>query len=71
MRDFCMAALMFLTGHRMEARTHGHVEIAHFPTRRIIRAWEARGCRLSAFHILMIDAPHWKMCDFHTGMGSG
>ena len=25
MHDFCMAALMFLTGHGIKAKTHAHV----------------------------------------------
>ena len=32
MCDFPMAALMFLTGHWMRARTLACAEIAHFPT---------------------------------------
>ena len=38
------------------AGTHAHAEIAHFPTRCIIKAWETRGHRLSAFRVLM---RHW------------
>ena len=30
LRDFCMAAIMFLTGHWIEARTHVHADIANF-----------------------------------------
>ena len=41
MLDFHMAALMFLTGHGVKARTHACAEIAHFPTRCIIRTWDA------------------------------
>ena len=54
MHNFCMTALMFLTGHGKKARTHAHAEVAHLPTRCIIRAWEARGLRLSAFQVLMM-----------------
>ena len=36
------------------ARTHTHAEIAHFPTRCIIRAKEARSRRPSAFQVLMM-----------------
>ena len=43
MCDFCMATLMFLTGHGIMARTYACVEIAHFPMRCIIRTWEAQG----------------------------
>ncbi len=32
MSDFHMAALMFLTGHGIKARTHTHAEITYFPT---------------------------------------
>ena len=39
--DFCMAALVFLTGHAIKARTHAHAKIAHFPTRHIIIIWKA------------------------------
>ncbi len=31
MCDLRMAALMFVTGHGIKARTHAHAEIAHFP----------------------------------------
>ena len=41
MCDFCMAAVMFLTGHGIKARTHAHVEITHFPTQCITRTWKA------------------------------
>ncbi len=41
MRDFCMAALMFFTGHGIKARTHAPAEIVHFPTQCIIRTWKA------------------------------
>ena len=54
MCDFCMAALMLLTGHGIKARTHTHTEIARFPMWCINRAWEARGCRLGAFQVLMM-----------------
>ena len=43
MRDLCMTALMFLTGHRIKARTHACAEIAHFPTLCIISIWKALG----------------------------
>ena len=36
MRDFYMAALMYLTGHGIIARNHVYAEIAHFPSRCII-----------------------------------
>ncbi len=32
MCDICMAALMFLTGQGIKARTHAYAEIDHFPT---------------------------------------
>ncbi len=41
MRGFCMAALMFLTGHVIKARTHARAEIAHFRTQCNIRNWKA------------------------------
>ncbi len=63
---FHMARLTFLTTHGIKARTHAHVEIAHFPTRCIIRAWEATCFPGSDDH----DAPHWEMGDFRMGMGS-
>ncbi len=31
MCNFHMAASMILTGHRMKARTHAHVELTHLP----------------------------------------
>ena len=43
MCDFSMAALMFLAGHGIKAKTHAHVEIAHFPTWCIIGTWKALG----------------------------
>ena len=36
------------------ARTHAHVEIAHFPTKCIIMAWEAGVHRPSPFQVLMM-----------------
>ena len=54
MCDYCIATLMFLTGHGIAARTHAHVEIGHFITRCFIRAWEAWGQRLSASQALMM-----------------
>ena len=51
---FHMAALMFFTSHGIKARTHAHTEITHFPMRCTIRTWEALGCRLSAFQVLMV-----------------
>ena len=54
MRDSHMAALMYLTGHGIKARTHAHVEIAHFPTQCIIRAWESQGRGQSASQVLMM-----------------
>ena len=43
MCNFCMAALIFLTGHGIIARSHGHVLIAHFQTWCIIRTWKTLG----------------------------
>ncbi len=43
MYDLHMAALMFLTGHGIKARTHAHAEVAHLPTRCIIRTRKALG----------------------------
>ncbi len=57
--DFHMAALMFLTGHGIKARMHAHAEIAHFPTRCIIRAWEALGLQRCASQVLMMHLI-WK-----------
>ena len=54
MRDFCMAALMFLIGHGIEARTHAHVEIAHFPVQCIIRIWKALSLQMCASRALMM-----------------
>ncbi len=41
MCNFCMAALMFLTGQVIKAKTHACAKIAYFPTRYIIRTWKA------------------------------
>ncbi len=38
------------------ARTHAHADMAHFPTRCIIRDWEALGRRLGDFQFVM---KHW------------
>ena len=54
MRDFCIAALMFLTGHRIEARIHACVAIARFPTQFIIRTWKALGLWSHASQALMM-----------------
>ena len=85
MCDFCMAALMFLTGHGMKVRTHAHVEIAHSPTWCIIRTWKALCLQPHASQALLIhlggkcvaqcflgsdDASSWEMCDFCTGTRS-
>ena len=39
--NFCMADLLFFTGHGVKARTHVHEEIIHFPAQCIIRTWNA------------------------------
>ncbi len=54
MHDFHMAILMFLTGHGIKARTHAHAEIAHVPTRCIIRTWKALGLWLHAHQAPMM-----------------
>ncbi len=43
-------------GEGIKARNHACAEITHFPTRCIIRAWEAQGCRPNAFQVLIM---HW------------
>ena len=45
--------------YRNIARIHACVEIAHFSTRCIIKAWEVRGQRPSAFQVLMMHQV-WK-----------
>ena len=50
MHNFCM----FLTGHRIKARTHASVEIAHFPNRGIIITWKALSLLPHASQALMI-----------------
>ena len=54
MCDFRMAALMFLTGHEIEARNHACVEIAHFLTWCIIKTWKVLDLRPRAFQALMM-----------------
>ncbi len=54
MCDFCMAALMFLTGQGIKARTHACGEITHFPTGCIIRTWKALGLWPCASQALMM-----------------
>ncbi len=63
-----IALMLFLTGNGTKARTHVHVEIAHFPTSFIIRTRKVLGLLPRASQVLMI--PHWEMCNFHTGIGS-
>ena len=41
MHDFCMAALMFCTGHGIKAGIHACTEITLFPKKCIIRTWKA------------------------------
>ena len=54
MCDFHMAALMFLTGKGIKARTHACTVIAHFPTWCIITAWKALGLQPHAPQALMM-----------------
>ena len=54
MCDFCMVALMFLTGHGIKAKTHAHVEIAHLQTRCTIRTWKALSLQPHASHALVM-----------------
>ncbi len=54
MHEFCMAALMFLTGHEIKVRTHAHAKIAHILTSCIIRTLKALGLRPHAFQALVI-----------------
>ena len=54
MHNFCMAAVMFLTGHGIKARTHAHVTIAHFPAQCIIGTWDALGLKPCASQALMM-----------------
>ena len=54
MYNFRMAALMFLTGHGIKARTHAIVEITHFPTQCIIRIQEALSLWHRASQALMV-----------------
>ena len=48
MHDFHTAAMMYLTGHGIEARTHAHTEIAHFLMQCMTSAWKAPGLQLRA-----------------------
>ena len=70
MHDFHIAALMFLTGHRIKARTYTYAEITRFPMRCTIRTWKALSLQPRASQALMMHVPHWEMCDFPVGMGS-
>ena len=54
MHNFCVAALMFLAGHGIKARTHAHTEIAHFPTQYIIRTWREISLQPCASQALMV-----------------
>ena len=54
MHDFCLTALMFLTGHVIKAGTHAYVETAHFPNWCIITTWKALTLSPCAFQVLMI-----------------
>ena len=55
MLDFCMAALMFHTGHGTKARTHAHMEITHFQTQCNISTWKALGLQPHASQALMMQ----------------
>ncbi len=68
MCNFCMAALVFLTGYGIKARTHAHAEITHFPTLCIIKTWKALDLHAAACFPGPDDAP-LELCDFRTGMG--
>ena len=54
MCDLRMAALMFITGHGIKAKSNANVETAHFPFRCIIRTWEALILWPCAYHALMM-----------------
>ena len=54
MCDFCISALMFLTGHGIRARTHAHAKITLFPTQYIIRTWKVLGLWPHASQSLMM-----------------
>ena len=54
MCNFHMAALMFLTGHWLEARIYACVEITRFSSRCIIRTWKALGLWPHASQALMM-----------------
>ena len=66
MPDFCMAALVFLVGHVIKARTHACVKIAYFPTWCIIRTWRVLGLWPHAPEVLMMTLIE----KFRMGMGS-
>ena len=56
MRDFCIAALMFLTGHcGIKGRTHVPVEITHFPIWCTIRTWKELSLQPHAPQALIIQ----------------
>ena len=52
MCDFCMATLMILTGHGIEARTHAHAENAHFQTRCISLCLWPRASQALMMHLI-------------------
>ena len=47
-----MAALMFLAGRGIKARSHAHAESTHFPTQCIIKTWKALSLWLHASQAL-------------------
>ena len=58
MYDSGMAALMFLTGYGIKAKTHAYAEIARFPT-----------VPVASRVPVSEDARCWEMRDFCMGMG--
>ena len=54
MRNFRMAALMFLTNHGIKERAYAHAEITHFPMKCITRTWKELGLQPSTPQALMM-----------------
>ena len=54
MHNFHMAALMFLTGLGIPARSYALAGIMHFPTQCIIRTWKALGLWPRVFQAWMM-----------------
>ena len=68
MCDFCMVALMFLTGHGIKAKTHAHGEL-HIPN--LVHHQNLKSTHpVASCFPGPDDAPRWEMFYFPMGISS-